>query len=207
MNFGGKMKNETVLREAYLNNTIRLIGECGFEKATTRAIAKDGIHIPGISINEAYIYRLFGSKVLLYEEAFAVLDNELFSYLQSCLKNVERDGKTLEEMFYQVFRELWGFLLKNEHRCRCYIRFYYSAYFQGEVLRRHRKLLNEQKVYFMPLFKEGSDVISIIHMLFMTMLDFANQVYNHDLEDNDRNCYYIFLLLFSSVKPYIRTSD
>lgn len=198
------MKNEAVLREAYLNNTIRLIGECGFEQATTNAIAHNGINLPGISSNEVYIYRLFGSKVHLYEEAFATLDNELFAHLQNILKNLDRDGISIEERFKTVFKHLWKFLLKNEHRCRCYIRFYYSAYFQGEPLRRHRKLLNEQRKYFTSVFKDESDIIAIVHTLFMSMLDFANQVYNHDLEDNEENEYHIFLLLFSSVKPYIR---
>ena len=198
------MKNEEVLREAYLSNTIRLIGEYGFEKATTNAIAHDGIRVPGVTTNEVYIYRLFGSKINLYAEAFAFLDNELFSYLQSILKTLDHGGRTVEENFRSVFTNLWRFLLKNEQRCRCYIRFYYSAYFQGDPLRRHRKLLNEQRGYFTTVFKDESDIISIVHTLFMSMLDFANQVFNHDLDDNEENAYHIFLLLFSSIKPYIR---
>ena len=111
----------------------------------------------------------------------------------------------MEENFQTVFHGVWRFLLKNEHRCRCYIRFYYSAYFQGEPLRRHRKLLNEQRAYFAPVFKEESDVIAIVHTVFMSMLDFANRVFNHDIEDNEENAYHIFLLLFSSLTPYLRT--
>ena len=201
------MKNEAVLREAFLTNTIRLIGECGFEKATTNAIAHDGIQIPGISTNEVYIYRLFGSKVHLYEEAFASLDNELFSHLHDLLRTWDREGKTMEENFQTIFRSVWRFLLGHEHRCRCYIRFYYSAYFQGEPLRRHRKRLNEQRAYFAPVFKEESDVIAIVHTVFMSMLDFANRVFNHDIEDNEENAYHIFLLLFSSLTPYLRTEQ
>ena len=56
------MKNESVIKEALIENTTRLIGEGGFEKSTTKAIVYDGISVPGIKLNEAYIYRILVAK-------------------------------------------------------------------------------------------------------------------------------------------------
>ena len=118
------MKNAEVFREAFLNNTIRLIGECGFEKATTKAIAYDGIDLPGITSNEVYIYRLFGSKTKLYEAAFGVLDCELFDCVEDAFGSFATAEKLSFDELYQGFLKLWRFLLGNEARCRCYIRYF-----------------------------------------------------------------------------------
>jgi hypothetical protein len=198
------MKNGEVLREAFLNNTIRLIGECGFEKATTKAIAYDGIDIPGVTPNEVYIYRLFGSKTNLYDAAFCVLDNELFECTKNTFKHIFSQDGSFKEKFYKSFLGLWNFLLGNEARCRCYVRYYYSAYFQGEAIRKHRKLLAEQAAFFEQAFREECDVASLVHTTFMTILDFAIREYNHDLIEDTDNAYYIFILILGSLKPYFR---
>ena len=70
------MKNEQEIREYLINNTIRLIAEGGFEKATTKAITYDGEPPLGLKMNEVYIYRLFGNKEKLYTKAFECLDEE-----------------------------------------------------------------------------------------------------------------------------------
>ena len=60
------MKNEKIYREVFTNNTLRLVAEGGFEKATTRAIAGERREINNIKLNEAHIYRVFGTKENLY---------------------------------------------------------------------------------------------------------------------------------------------
>lgn len=195
------MKNGEIISEALINNTIRLIGGYGFEYATTKAISHDGISLEGIKMNEVYIYRLFGSKEKLYAQAFAVLDNELFAFINQAVNDLESE-KTFQDRMYVFFCRVWHFLIRNEDRCRCYVRYYYSAYFEGESLRNHRKLLADERKNFEPIFKKESDVISIIHTTFMTMMDFAIRVYNHDLEDNESNVKHIFYLLYNSLTPY-----
>ena len=196
------MKNGNVIREALLENTIRLIGDCGFEKATTKGIVSLGIKDPNIRLNEVYIYRIFGSKELLYAEAFSVLDNELFALIRQTTRNFFDDPCSFRERMYHLFEKMWGFLLGNESRCRCYVRFYYSAYFREQTLRKHRELLGAQEGVFSPIFKDECDVISLIHTTFMTLMDFAIRVYNGDLEDNEENEYHIFNLLYYSLSSY-----
>jgi hypothetical protein len=103
---------------------------------------------------------------------------------------------------HEWFDRLWRFLLHNEYRCRCYVRYYYSAYFREQSMREHRRLLYAMEEYFTPLFKEESDVVSLIHTTFMTMLDFAIRVYNGDLENTEDSAYHIFNLLYDSLSSY-----
>ena len=71
-----KMKNEQDIREILISNTISLIAEGGFERATTKAITYSGNSLPNVKLNEAYIYRLFGDKEHLYEKAFEKIFSE-----------------------------------------------------------------------------------------------------------------------------------
>lgn len=200
------MKNGEVIREALLNNTIRLIGESGFEKATTKAIVSAGISDPNITLNEVYIYRVFGSKERLYSEVFAELDNELFTFIRSSATALVKSNMSFRDRMHSYFGMIWDFMLGNEYRCRCYVRYYYSAYFREQSLRNHRKLLYSQESFFAPMFKSESDVISLIHNTFMTMMDFAIRVYNGDIENNEENAYHIFNLLYDSLSSYFEPS-
>ena len=69
-------------------------------------------------------------------------------------------------------------------------------------MREHRRLLYTTEEYFIPLFKGESDVVSLIHTTFMTMMDFAIRVYNGDLENSEENAYHIFNLLYDSLNSY-----
>ena len=64
------MKNERLYREVFIKNTLRLVAEGGFEKATTRAIAGERREIGNVRLNEAHIYRVFGTKENLLAEVF-----------------------------------------------------------------------------------------------------------------------------------------
>jgi AcrR family transcriptional regulator len=196
------MKNGDVIREALIENTIHLIGNHGFEKATTKGIVSLGITTSSIRLNEVYIYRVFGSKELLYSEAFSKLDNELFTLVRSITRNFFDDPAPFRERMHHLFDKIWRFLVDNECRCRCYVRYYYSAYFREQSLRAHRALLDSQKEMFAPIFKDECDVISLIHTTFMTIMDFSIRVFNGDLDDSEENAYHIFNLLYSSLSTY-----
>ena len=101
------MKNESVIREALISNTTRLIGEGGFEKSTTNAIVHDGASVPGIKLNEVYIYRIFGSKERLYAEVFSELDDELFTTVGKALDIFERRDVALRDRLRILFDRIW----------------------------------------------------------------------------------------------------
>lgn len=198
------MKNEQQIREILLQNTIRLIAEGGFEKATTHAIAYSGDSTPDIKMNEVYIYRLFGSKEKLYEAAFATLEKELTDAIWaggSLVRDMKTDTKS---KLNRIFTHVWEFVMKSEQRCRCYIRFYYSVYFKGAARREHTRLFDRLIRAFSPLFKEEADVNAIMHSVFTTLLDFAIRVYNGDLENSEINVPHVFNVLYCMMMTYFK---
>ena len=197
------MKNEQEIRELLIKNTIRLIAEGGFEKATTHAITHSGESLPGIKMNEVYIYRLFGSKENLYAVAFSHLEQEIVTAIRECIA-VYDDGLLgdTKEKLREVFHKVWRFVLINEDHCRCYIRYYYSIYFVKDSFEAHDMLFERIITEFSRLFKEEADVKSILHSVFTTILDFAVRVYNGNLENTELNAEHIFNVLYCMMMTY-----
>ena len=201
------MKYEQEVRDVLISNTIRLIAEGGFEKATTKAITHGGEQLPNVKMNEVYIYRLFGSKEDLYSFAFSCLDKEIVLALRKCFQTNQNQDCDIKERLHGVFCDAWHFILGNEDHCRCYIRYYYSVYFHGESLKAHNQLFDEIILAFSPLFKEEADVKSIMHSVFTTILDFAVRVYNGDLENTQINEEHIFNVVYCMMVTYFKNEN
>lgn len=122
------MKHEELLREIFIESAVRLIAAGGFEKATTRAIVQDRARLDTVRLNEAHIYRMFGSKEGLFAAAFEEIDAELISLIR---RNAG-DGEC------GAFLAAWRYLCENEEKCRFYAQYYYSAYFCGETREKHK---------------------------------------------------------------------
>lgn len=197
------MKREAEIKELFIGNAIHLIAEGGFERATTKELTHCGGSLPDFKMNEVYIYRLFGSKENLYAAAFAALDTELHEALQGALVSVPFAGD-VRAWLREIFERSWGFVMKNEERCRCYVRYYYSIYYRGDSQKAHRKLFSGTVAKFAPLFKEEADVDSIMHNVFASLFDFSIRVYNGDLENNDENRPHIFNVLYHVMSAYFK---
>lgn len=198
------MKCESEIRELLISNAIHLIAEGGFEKATTKELTFCSGHLPGIKMNEAYVYRIFGNKERLYEAAFLRLDSELFQSFQKALKAMKAHEGSLKEKLYELFIITWEFILGNEERFRCYVRYYYSVYFRGSSLESHNKLFKEIVDEASVFFKEEADVGSILHGVFFALFDFAIRVYNGDLEDSEINRPHVFNVLCCMMMSYFK---
>ena len=199
------MKNEAAIREILICNTIHLVAEGGFEMATTKAITHgDGTNNADIRMNEVYIYRLYGGKTQLYDAAFYRLDHQLFGSLHNAIATMGTLETDTKAKLYDVFLRTWKFVLGNEDNCRCYMRYYYSAYFKGGSRKAHNLLFNDVINDFRPLFKQEADVTSIMHSVFTTLLDFAIRVYNSDLENTQTNQEHIFNVLYSAMVSYFK---
>lgn len=196
------MKNEKDVRQLLICNTIRLVAEGGFEKATTKAITYSGGELQDFNLNEVYIYRLFGSKEQLYAAAFMTLDKEYVFALRKSIEFYNASEETVQEQLYERFARAWQLVLKNEARCRYYLRYYYSTYFIGRSRANHNQLFDEIVEEFSPLFKEEADVRSIMHSVFTTLLDFAIRVYNGDLANTEKNRSHIFSVLYRTMAIY-----
>lgn len=201
------MKREADVKELLISNAIHLIAEGGFEKATTKELTYCGGSFPDFNMNEVYIYRLFGSKERLYEAAFLRLDNELYYAFQNGVKSVGGFEGNTKEKLYEFFLKAWHFILGNEEKCRCYVRYYYSIYFNGNSLESHKKLFDGMVTEIAPIFKNEADVTNILHSVFTAMFDFAIRVYNGSLEDNESNRPHIFNVLYCMMMTYFKDLD
>ncbi len=201
------MKHEADVKELLIANAIHLIAEGGFEKATTKELTHCSGNLPDFKMNEVYIYRFFGSKEKLYESAFRRLDTELFYAFRSGVEAVGGFEQDTKEHLYEFFTMAWKFILGNEERCRCYVRYYYSIYFKGNSLEAHKTLFNEMISEMDSIFKEEADVASILHSVFTAMFDFAIRVYNGELEDNEINRPHVFNVLYCMMMTYFKDSE
>ena len=198
------MKNEADIRAILIDNAIHLIAEGGFEKATTKNLAHYGQTPKGVKMNEAYIYRLFGSKEELYQSTFLTLDTELVNAFRNALTTFNDFTLDTKKKFYEFFLMAWQFILHNEDRCRCYVRYYYSVYFKGKSLEKHQQYFDSIVNAFNSLFIEEADVTSIMHSVFTTLLDFAIRVYNGELTDDELNRPHIFNVLYCMITTYLK---
>lgn len=198
------MRRETEIRDLFIENTIRIIAEVGFENATTKALTHYGGNLPGLKMNEAYIYRVFGSKDKLYEATFEKLDNELYIAFMKAVEAVIGFNCNIKDKLNNLFLMCWDFILRNEVRLRCYVRFYYSAYFKGSVAEAHNKLLMGVVNQISPIFKREADVLSILRSVFTALLDFGIRVYNGELENNDDTREHVFNVLYNMMSDYFR---
>lgn len=200
------MKYEAEIKELLISNAIHLIATGGFEKATTKELTHCGGSLPNFKMNEIYIYRIFGSKEELYEAVFACLDNELYSAFRSAFKAVGGFEQDTKKRLYEFFMMAWRFIMRNEERCRCYVRYYYSVYFKGRSLEKHNNMFDGMISKMAPIFKKEADVVSILHSVFTTLFDFGIRVYNGDLEDSDINTPHIFNVLYCMMATYFKDS-
>ena len=202
------MNREQEIRNILVNNAIKLIADGGFESATTKAITNSsGKTVQNIKMNEVYIYRLFGSKEDLYATMFKSLDQEIFIALRSRVRDYESLEAETKKKLYEIFIRAWRFLLGNEERCRCYVRYYYSSYFKGESLKKHNALFAEIVNEFSHIFRDGADVSSIMHSVFTALLDFAIRVYNGELKDCESTERHVFNVLYCMMMTYLKTPD
>lgn len=200
------MRYEAEIKELLIENAIHLIAEGGFEKATTKELTHCGGQLPNFKMNEVYIYRFFGSKENLYESAFVRLDTELVNAFKHGVEIIGGFEGNRTDKLNEFFTLAWRFVLGNEERCRCYVRYYYSIYFKGKSSEAHKKLFEGMVAEMTPIFKEEADVEAILHSVFTAMFDFAIRVYNGEFEDSDINRPHIFNVLYCMMATYFKDS-
>lgn len=60
---------------------------------------------------------------------------------------------------------------------------------------------------FNALFKKEADVKTIMHSVFNVLLDFAIQVYNGEIVDNEENRVHVFNVLYCMMMTYLKFPD
>ena len=200
------MNREKDIKELLISNTIRVIANGGFEKATTKELTRIHGLESDLKINEVYIYRIFGNKEKLFEAAFLRLDEELFSAFREYLDEVAKYDCDRKERFFRYFLLVWNFVMGDEDKCRCYMRYCYSVYFKGNSERIHSEQFENIVNSITPYFKAEVSVSAILHSVFAILLDFATRAYNGQITDDEATRSEIFNTLYITISPYLKSA-
>lgn len=189
------MKQDEI-RHRLIDGTIHVIARDGLDKATTKLIGKE------TETNEAYIYRCFADKEDMFAKTFEKLDRELIDVLESNVYITQNGEIPLVERCKMLYMVIWKFLLGNEDKCRCYIRYFYSPYFKKYSEEAHKENYKHFTEKISVAFKDGANVWMILNHILNVMLDFAIKVYDGAVPDNDDTAEHVFRLIFASVNQY-----
>ena len=198
------MNREKDIKGLLISNTIRVIANGGFEKATTKELTQVGDSLSSQKINEVYIYRIFGSKEKLFEAAFLQLDDELFLAFRDAFDDVAKFDGNRKERFYRYFLQVWNFIMSNEDKCRCYMRYCYSVYFRNDSEKYHSENFNNVVNNIAPYFKSEVSLSAVMHSVFAILLDFAVQAYNGQIADDENTKSQIFNTIYTMILPYFK---
>ncbi len=184
-----------------IDGTVYVVANDGLDKATTKQISTY------TNTNEAYIYRCFSNKEDLLSKAFSALDEELIKVTMeniSVMSMSEIDQSTRLRLY---FRAIWRFILGNKNKCKTYVRYYYSAYFQRCSLAEHTKRFTPLVERFKAAFKDEANVWMLLNHALTTMLDFSIKIFNGMVDDNEDTEEHVFRLIYYSLSPYFRNSE
>ena len=194
------MKHQNV-RERLIENTIKIIAEHGFDKATTKTI------VSGTGINEAYIYRDFTDKEDLFVSVFDKLDEELLAKLMQHLPVIYMREIELEVRCRLLFTEIWKFLLEYKERCLAFMQYYYSPYFKIHSADQHKKRYLPLIEEFSKAFIDEADVWMILNHMLDVMLSFAVRVHNEHMPSEDNYSEHVFRVVYHSVEQYFKKDE
>ena len=186
-------------RQRLIDGTIRVIAEYGLDKATTKNIGTL------TQINEAYIYRCFGSKDELFARAFDMLDDELVSKAMEYIDVMYDHDLSYEERCRRYFNAMWAFLIGNKEKCLSFIRYYYSTYFKKLSAAGHKSRYIPLVNKFKDSFKPEADVWMILNHILNVMLAFAIMVHNDQMPKEDIYSEHVFRVIYHSIKQYFNS--
>ena len=107
-----------------------------------------------------------------------------------------------KERFYRYFLLVWNFILSNEEKCRCYMRYCYSVYFKNDSEKYHSENFENIVNNIAPYFKSEVSLSAVMHSVFAILLDFAVQVYNGQVENDENMKSQIFQTIYTMLSPY-----
>lgn len=191
------MKQPNEIRQALIDGTVRVVARNGLDKATTKALSTEA------GVNEVNIYRMFDGKEDLLVKTFAAVDNELVTEVLSHLPIMDMPALPIEYRCRALFFFVWRYLTGNSEKCRFFVRYYYSPYFEKFSAEEHKKNYSLVLEKFTPAFKEGVDVwVMLVHILDV-MLSSAIKVHQQEMPDTEETAERVFNLLYSALEQHL----
>lgn len=191
------MKTED-MRLTLIHSAIHTISEAGIDRATTKLLATTA------RVNEAYIYRIFGGKEELFEEAFLYIDKQFASHLLKCFKTVVGKSDTIKSAFRKLFSQVWDFALNDKERCSFFIRYYYSRYYSIDYSKTREKLYSKVILLIKDIFKADANTWWLLNHMLDVVFSSAVKVLRDEIPNNEQTEEKIFLLLYAALEPHLK---
>ena len=192
------MKGPKGMKQKLLESTIKVIGNNGIEKATTKAICKDA------ELNEVYIYRLYGSKEQLFIDVYSFLDEE---FVNSLLKNFDilvDDSLDNNTKWKKYVYEILEFILGNYDKAMTYIYYYYSKYYSSyPVAKRAVRYKKAYEKFGGLILKEDVNIGELFSQLLDIVFTSVLKVFRGE-EDKEVMKKRVYKLIYVIIKDYLK---
>ena len=188
-------------RRCLISGTVSVIAREGLDGASAKQIETE------TGINVAYIYRCFKDKDDLFAKTFSSLNQELVDVIFEALPIIFVPEMSFTEKFRLFFKPIWRFMLENREKCLCYIRYYYSPYFKKYSFEEHVNIYRPIVEKISVIFKDEANVWMLLGHAMNVLLDFAVEVFNGSVPDNEDTEEHVFRLIYYSVSPYFKRSS
>lgn len=185
------------VRNQLMDGVIKVVARDGFDKLTTRSIASEcGLH-------DTYIYRYFLDKEDLMRRAFIREDEKMIRLMLDNISKMDINELPFEEKLRGLWIPVWDYLISHPDSCRFYVRYYYSAHFEGEVVEAFRDNNKQLKQLFKSFCPDDKDVEVLFHHNVDTVLHLAMRFTIGELTDKGNLREDVLKLICSINKAYI----
>ena len=186
------------IRQALIDSAIHTISEFGIDHATTKLLAKNA------GVNEVYIYRIFGGKEELFQEAFIYIDKAFAGAILDFLPIVYDKRVNVKLRFKQLFDAVWSYALQDKERCSFFIRYYYSHCYTAKLSNQRKEIYASVMRKFDTAFSYGTDTWWLFNHILDVIFSSAVKILREEIPDNEQTAEKIFSLLYSALQPHLK---
>ena len=185
---------------------MRIVAEKGLESFAVLQAAKLA------HVNEALVYRDFGTKENLLFECYNLVANEVAGLYDDAPELVLADDEKMFEQFHEMWIDYFTFLIKNDYKT-----LYYQSYRDSEHIKTYVQKEAEGKTAdFTGLTRVVEPVIKAfplpegmsMHYIWTYLMDisavFAKRIIRKELPDTKESYEFIWNLMASGLSAYIK---
>ena len=181
-----------------MDATMRIVAEKGLESFAVLQAAKLA------HVNEALVYRDFGTKENLLFECYNLVANEVAGLYDDAPELVLADDEKMFEQFHEMWIDYFTFLIKNDYKT-----LYYQSYRDSEHIKTYVQKEAEGKTAdFTGLTRVVEPVIMSMHYIWTYLMDisavFAKRIIRKELPDTKESYEFIWNLMASGLSAYIK---
>lgn len=182
----------------FMESAIKVIARDGFDKASTRNIAKE------CGLADAYIYHYYKDKDDLFSRAFQKEDMALAAKVRQHLSIMGQPGLSMEDRCRLLFGSVWRHMVSYPDSCGFYVQYYYSPYYQKYSAAEHSKTWQQLRDELSVAFREKEDARPTLALVLHTMLSLALRGMADLRQDDDETVNHHFEMVYSFLAPRLK---